>query len=60
MIALLTAAGSTDPERHAQNVIAWCDGAMFSCTAGQYQASVPTRDALRTSCTELLVGMLNR
>ncbi|WP_407554498.1 TetR/AcrR family transcriptional regulator [Streptomyces sp. Pv4-95] len=60
MIALLTAAGSADPERHAQNMIAWCDGVLFSCTAGQYHASVPTRAALRTSCTELLGGMLNR
>ncbi len=48
----------TDPERHALSMIAWCDGVLFSCTAGQYHAAVPSRAALRTSCAELLNGML--
>ncbi|MEJ8653883.1 TetR/AcrR family transcriptional regulator [Streptomyces sp. MS1.AVA.3] len=60
VVAMLAAAGSADPERHALSVVAWCDGVLFSCTAGQFHAAVPTRDALRTSCTELLDGMLRR
>ncbi|GAO07676.1 TetR family transcriptional regulator [Streptomyces lydicamycinicus] len=58
MAAMLAAAGSADPERHAMNMVAWCDGILFSCTAGQFHAAVPTRAALRTSCAELLDGML--
>ncbi len=60
VVAMLAAAGSADPERHTLSVVAWCDGVLFSCTAGQFHAAVPTRDALRTSCTELLDGMLRR
>ncbi|MEV0373021.1 TetR/AcrR family transcriptional regulator [Streptomyces sp. NPDC050636] len=60
MAAMLVAAGSTDPERHALSMVAWCDGVLFSCTAGQFHAAVPTRDALRASCAELLDGMLRR
>ncbi|MGW3009695.1 TetR/AcrR family transcriptional regulator [Streptomyces sp. NPDC001219] len=56
--AMLTAAGSTAPERHALSMIAWCDGVLFSCTAGQFHTAVPTRTALRASCAELLDGML--
>ncbi|MCR8573343.1 hypothetical protein [Streptomyces sp. Isolate_219] len=33
---------------------------LFSRTAGQFHTSVPTRTALRTSCAELLDGMLGR
>ncbi|MGX1757956.1 TetR/AcrR family transcriptional regulator [Streptomyces lydicus] len=60
MTAMLAAAGSAEPERHALSMVAWCDGVLFSCAAGQFHAAVPTRDALRTSCTELLDGMLRR
>ncbi|UJB40753.1 TetR/AcrR family transcriptional regulator [Streptomyces sp. A1-5] len=56
--ALLAAAGSPAPERQALALVAWCDGVLFSCVAGQFHAAVPTRDALRTSCAELLGGML--
>ncbi|MFG2289273.1 TetR/AcrR family transcriptional regulator [Streptomyces sp. NPDC048595] len=58
MVAMLAAAGSREPERHALSMIAWCDGVLFSCTAGQFHAAVPTRAALRASCAELLDGML--
>ncbi|MFH8683557.1 TetR/AcrR family transcriptional regulator [Streptomyces lydicus] len=58
VVAMLAAAGSAAPERHALSVVAWCDGVLFSCTAGQFHAAVPTRAALRTSCAELLAGML--
>ncbi|MFD7104303.1 TetR/AcrR family transcriptional regulator [Streptomyces celluloflavus] len=58
--AMLSAAGSAEPERHALSLVAWCDGVLFSCTAGQFHAALPTHDALRTSCAELLDGMLGR
>ncbi|WP_330319411.1 TetR/AcrR family transcriptional regulator [Streptomyces platensis] len=58
MAAMLAAAGSADPERHAMSMVAWCDGILFSCIAGQFHAVAPTRAALRTSCAELLDGML--
>ncbi|GAA2654015.1 TetR/AcrR family transcriptional regulator [Streptomyces lunalinharesii] len=58
VVALLTAAGSTAPERHALSLVAWCDGVLFSCVAGQFHPAPPTRDALRASCAELLDGML--
>ncbi|MFE0192579.1 TetR/AcrR family transcriptional regulator [Streptomyces sp. NPDC058989] len=58
MVAMLAAAGSGEPERHALSMVAWCDGVLFSCTAGQFHAAVPTRAALRASCAELLDGML--
>ncbi|WP_311203420.1 TetR/AcrR family transcriptional regulator [Streptomyces noursei] len=58
VVALLTAAGSTAPERHALALVAWCDGVLFSCVAGQFHAAPPTRDALRASCAEVLDGML--
>lgn len=55
---MMTAAGSTDPERHALSLVAWCEGLMFSCAAGSYHDSVPSLDALRLGFTELLRGML--
>ncbi|MFE7312069.1 TetR/AcrR family transcriptional regulator [Streptomyces sp. NPDC057555] len=58
VVALLTAAGSTAPERHALSLVAWCDGVLFAHVAGQFHAAVPTREALRASCAELLDGML--
>ncbi|MGA5561115.1 TetR/AcrR family transcriptional regulator [Streptomyces platensis] len=58
MAAMLAAAGSAEPERHAMSTVAWCDGILFSCIAGQFHAAVPSRAALRTSCAELLDGML--
>ena len=60
MAAMLAAAGSTDPERHTLTMVAWCDGMLFSCTAGQFHAAAPSLDALRTSCTEVLRGILGR
>ncbi len=60
LVAMLTAAGSTAPERHALNVLAWCDGMLFTCVAGQFHATPPTRRELRTSIEELLTGLLGR
>ncbi|MFJ8855750.1 TetR/AcrR family transcriptional regulator [Streptomyces sp. NPDC102437] len=56
--ALMTAAGSSEPERHTLSLVAWCEGLMFSCAAGSYNRSVPNEEELRTGFTELLGGML--
>ncbi|MFC6063145.1 TetR/AcrR family transcriptional regulator [Streptomyces ochraceiscleroticus] len=58
LAGLLAAAGSADPQRHARSLVAWCDGVLFSGTAGQLQAAVPARAELRAGCSELLNGML--
>ncbi|MFJ6461537.1 TetR/AcrR family transcriptional regulator [Streptomyces sp. NPDC091387] len=58
LVALLTAAGSTEPERHTLSLVAWCEGLMFSCAAGSYSRSVPSEAELRTGFGELLRGML--
>lgn len=58
MVELMRAVGSRAPERHALSLVAWCDGILFSCTAGSYHSSVPTRQELRTGFEELLRGML--
>ncbi|MFD5425944.1 TetR/AcrR family transcriptional regulator [Streptomyces sp. NPDC127084] len=58
LVAMMRAAGSAEPERHALSVVAWCEGLMFSCAVGSYHASVPSRDELRKGFEELLRGML--
>ncbi|MET9658177.1 TetR family transcriptional regulator [Streptomyces sp. NPDC006510] len=58
LMALMTAAGSAEPERHALSLVAWCEGLMFSCAAGSYNRSVPSEEELRTGFAELLSGML--
>ncbi|MEU8627083.1 TetR family transcriptional regulator [Streptomyces sp. NPDC048669] len=57
LVALLTAAGSSEPERHTLSLVAWCEGLMFSCAAGSYSRSVPSEAELRTGFGELLRGM---
>ncbi len=58
LIAMLREAGSPEPERHALSVIAWCDGVLFSCTAGGSSTEPPSPDDLLTGVRELLRGML--
>ncbi|MFJ4338715.1 TetR/AcrR family transcriptional regulator [Streptomyces sp. NPDC088915] len=58
LTAMMAAAGSVAPERHALSLIAWSEGLMFSCAAGSFHASVPSRAELRTGVDELLRGML--
>ncbi|MEV8592123.1 TetR/AcrR family transcriptional regulator [Streptomyces sp. NPDC052012] len=58
LTALVTAMGSTDPERHALSLIAWADGLMFSCVAGSFSARVPDLAAVRESLREVLEGMI--
>lgn len=55
-VALLATAGSTDPVRHARQMVAFGEGIMFDAIAG---AGVePTFDELREAVRELLAGML--
>lgn len=56
--AMMAAAGSADPERHALSLVAWCEGLMFSCAAGSYHRALPGEEELRTGFDELLRGML--
>ncbi|WP_406461164.1 TetR family transcriptional regulator [Streptomyces sp. NBC_00111] len=58
LVALMTTAGSAEPERHALSVVAWAEGMMFACAAGSYHRAVPTEAELCRSCTELVRGML--
>ncbi|MGW8379494.1 TetR family transcriptional regulator [Streptomyces sp. ODS28] len=58
LVALLTEAGSIDPERHALSLVSWCDGVLFSCTAGSYHDAVPSEGELQAGARELLHGML--
>ncbi|MFF2731201.1 TetR/AcrR family transcriptional regulator [Streptomyces sp. NPDC058008] len=58
LVALMSAAGSAEPERHALSVVAWAEGMMFACAVGSYNQAVPTEADLRTGCSELLRGML--
>ncbi|RFU85355.1 TetR/AcrR family transcriptional regulator [Streptomyces triticagri] len=58
-LALLREAGSPDPERHALQLIAWCDGMLFSCVAGTFHSATPPQAQLRAGCVEVLRGMLD-
>ncbi|MGW2652458.1 TetR/AcrR family transcriptional regulator [Streptomyces sp. NPDC001478] len=58
LLALMTAVGSPDPERHTLSLVAWCEGLMFSCAAGSFHREVPGEADLRTGIRELLRGML--
>ncbi|MBR7838823.1 TetR/AcrR family transcriptional regulator [Actinospica durhamensis] len=56
--AMLEAAGSADPARHARTLIAWCEGVQFDAVAGAGTTAVPTRAQLQSGLEELLRGML--
>ncbi|MCX5383716.1 TetR/AcrR family transcriptional regulator [Streptomyces sp. NBC_00083] len=58
LVALMTAAGSRTPERHALSLVSFSEGLMFSCAAGSYHAEVPSEPELRRAFSELLHGML--
>ncbi|PZG88953.1 TetR family transcriptional regulator [Streptomyces sp. NTH33] len=55
--ALVTAMGSSAPERHVLSLVAWADGLMYSCVAGSFHARVPELDEVRAGLRELLEGM---
>ncbi|MER6947225.1 TetR family transcriptional regulator C-terminal domain-containing protein [Nonomuraea sp. NPDC000554] len=54
--ALLAAAGSRDPERHAWQLVAFSEGLMFDAIAGA--GKEPTLDDLRQAFGDMLCGML--
>jgi DNA-binding transcriptional regulator YbjK len=60
VLALLRAAGSPAPERHARSLICWYEGTLFDSIAGAGRDKPPTRTELRTNVRELLRGMLGR
>ncbi|MFF0575878.1 TetR/AcrR family transcriptional regulator [Streptosporangium saharense] len=55
-VAILTAAGSSDPVRHGRQVVAFGEGVMFDTIAGS--GDEPTLDDLRLGLAELLRGMV--
>ncbi|WP_226899715.1 TetR/AcrR family transcriptional regulator [Nonomuraea phyllanthi] len=55
-VALLAAAGSRDPARHARQLVAFGEGLMFDAIAGA--GAMPTRDELAEAVRDLLAGML--
>ena len=56
--ALLTAAGSADPDHHAALLMAWCDGVLFHTTAGSAQSRAPSPGHLREHVDRLLTALL--
>ncbi|MGJ6960598.1 TetR/AcrR family transcriptional regulator [Streptosporangium sp. G11] len=57
-VAILSAAGSSDPVRHGRQFVAFGEGVMFDAVIG---AGVePTLDDLRLGIREILRGMLGR
>jgi hypothetical protein len=56
--ALLAAAGSPDPARHARLLVAWGEGVMFDTIAGAGNNHTPTAEEIRLSMTELLRATL--
>ncbi|MFE4669239.1 TetR/AcrR family transcriptional regulator [Streptomyces sp. NPDC056716] len=58
LAALVSAMGSTAPDRHALSLVAWTDGLMFSCAAGSFSAEVPGLAEVRAGLRELVTGML--
>lgn len=57
--AMLAAAGSTDPVRHARAVAAWGEGMIFGAVAGA-DGGVPDPAEVRVGAGELLRGLLGR
>jgi DNA-binding transcriptional regulator YbjK len=58
LAVLVTAMGSTAPDRHVLSLVAWTDGLMFSCVAGSFSTRVPELAQVRAGLRELLDGML--
>jgi DNA-binding transcriptional regulator YbjK len=55
--ALLRAAGSRAPERHARMLIAWCEGVQFDSLAGAGSADPPDLEELHSALRDLIRGM---
>lgn len=57
-VAILAAAGSSDPVRHGRQLVAFGEGAIFDAVVGA--GAEPTLGDLRLGIRELLRGMLGR
>ncbi|MER5644379.1 TetR/AcrR family transcriptional regulator [Streptosporangium sp. NPDC002524] len=57
-VAILSAAGSSDPVRHGRQIVAFSEGVIFDAVIGA--GADPTLDDLRLGIGELLRGMLGR
>ena len=57
-VALLAAAGSPDPARHARLLVTWAEGVMFDTIAGAGGDPLPSPDELHTAMAELLAVIL--
>jgi DNA-binding transcriptional regulator YbjK len=55
--AVLEAAGSTDPSRHARIVVDWMEGTIFGALAGAGSPAPPSLDELVASAREILAGI---
>lgn len=55
--ALLAAAGSRDPARHARMLMGYAEGIMFDTIAGTAWQHTPTIDEIRRNLSELLATM---
>ncbi|MEV5573379.1 TetR family transcriptional regulator C-terminal domain-containing protein [Spirillospora sp. NPDC052269] len=56
LVALVTAAGSSDPVRHARRLVAFHEGVLFDALAGA--GDVPSLDDLRRATADFLAGIL--
>jgi DNA-binding transcriptional regulator YbjK len=57
-IALLTAAGSSDPVRHGRQVVAFGEGMLFDAVVGA--GTTPSLDDLKAAFAEFLNGILSQ
>lgn len=56
--ALLRAMGATDPERHANLLVTYCEGVLFDRTVGFHRDTPLDRDAIAGDLLDLLDGLL--
>ena len=55
--AVLAAAGSVDPPRHARIVVDWMEGTIFGALAGAGSLAPPSFESLVASAGEILAGI---
>lgn len=59
-VALLAAAGSTEPDRHGRFLVAACEGIIFDTLVGAGAARPPSRADVEADLRDLLTGLLTR
>ncbi|MBB5906943.1 TetR/AcrR family transcriptional regulator [Actinoalloteichus hymeniacidonis] len=57
---IIVAAGSTEPDRHTDVLLAWCDGTLFYFTGGRGRDRTPERAQLAAGLRDVLRGLLHR